>query len=288
MQASWKAGALAIGLSLGAEAPAAAQTAHVSAPPPVSFELRAQGEALESGGDLLGAAAGFEAALDGAPRDGHLHWRIARDLLRHAERNASLDDDEREGLYERARDWAHAGREVAPDCAECCLYEFASTARLATVRGVARAVGAVREAGQLLEQCLANPPSWVDATGSEEAALYYGASVYYRMLPDSAWLSWATGERSDAGRATELARRALAIERGRARYQLELAAALLCDGARRDDAAALAEGRRWLENTAHGEGVDADLARQLQGADPREGCRLDHDVAAPQAVAQSR
>lgn len=276
MQAGRFAAAVAIGIALSDAPAASAQTVIANVPAP-SHELRAQGETREAEGDLLGAAALFEAALLSTPEDPQLHWRIARDLLHHAERNPQLDPGELISLYERARDWAHAGRVLAHDCSECCLYEFAGTARLASVRGVARAVGIVREAGRLLEQCLADPPRWSDAGGSEEAALYYGASVYYRSMPDTRWMSWATGQRSDATRAVGLARRAVAIEGERARYRLELGAALLCDGARREDRAAVAEGRRWLDETAGGSGIDAERARRLREAAPEQACRLSHD-----------
>ena len=276
MQVGRFAAAIAIGIALSDAPAASAQTVVANVPAP-SYDLRTQSESLEAEGDLLGAATLLEAALLSTPRDSQLHWRIARNLLRHAERNPQLAPDERISLYQRARDWAHAGRVVAQDCAECCLYEFAGTARLAGVHSLAMAVGNVREAGRLLEQCLADPPRWVDASGSEEAALYYGASVYYRLMPDTSWMAWATGQRRDATRAVGLARRAVEIEGERARYRLELGAALLCDGAGRADATALAEGRRWLDETARGSGVDAEHARQLREAAPDRACELSHD-----------
>ena len=282
MQAIQQVRALAIGLCLCGSAPAGAQTV-MAAVPATGHELRVESETLEIEGDMLGAAALLEAALATSPGDPQLHWRIARDLLRHAERNPKLETEARAALYEQARGWAQSGRRLAPDCAECCLYEFAGTARLASVHGLTRAVGSVREAGRLLAECLANPPRWSDASGSEEAALYYGASVYFRLMPDSEWMSWATGQRSDATRAVEFARRAVAIEGERTRYRLELAAALLCDGARRTDAASLAEGRRWLEGAAKGPGVDAERARKLLASEPQRGCELSHDDPEPRS-----
>lgn len=282
MRAIRQAQALAIGLGLWAPLAAGADP-DVAAPPPAHRDLRAQSETLESKGDMLGAAALLESALAASPGDPQLHWRIARDLMRHAERNPDLDNADRAKLYERARGWAQSGRRLAPDCAECCLYEFAGTARLASVHGLTQAVGTVREAGRLLGECLANPPGWSDASGSEAAALYYGASVYYRLMPDSEWMSWATGQRSDAARAVDFARRAVAIEGARARYRLELGAALLCDGARRTDAVRIEEGRRWLAGAADGDGIDAARARKLLADAPRRGCELSHDDPPPRS-----
>lgn len=271
MQAGKLAATLAIGIAL--HGPAAAQTVIANVPGP-GHDLRAQSEALEAKGDLLGAAALFEAALHSTPADPHLHWRIARDLLHHAEQNPQLDADRRDALYERARDFARAGRALAPDCAECCLYEFASTASLARMRGVVRAATTVRQAGRLLEQCLANPPRWSDASGSEEASLYYGASVFFRRMPDSEWMAFATGQRSDPARSVSLARRAVALEGERVRYRLELGAALLCDGSRRGDAAALAEGSQWVAQAAAGSGRDALRARELAAEPAERACEL--------------
>jgi tetratricopeptide (TPR) repeat protein len=274
MQAGRQARALAIGLSLCGPAPATAQTVMATAP---QLELRAESETLETEGDLLGAAALLETALGSAPADAQLHWRIARDLMRHAEQTSALDDAGRAALYDRARTWAKEGRALAPDCAECCLYEFAGTAGLASVRSLPGAVVDVREAGQLLDQCLANPPHHRDASGSEEAALYYGASLYYRLMPDWEVLGWATGQRSDASRAVEFARRAVAIDGEDTRYRLELGAALLCDGSRRHDDAAVEEGQRWLDAAGAGTGSDAARARTLRAEPAKRGCELSHD-----------
>jgi hypothetical protein len=267
---------LAIGLGLLGSTPGAGQTVSASVPGSGS-DLRARSEALESEGDLLGAAALLEAALAAAPGDAQLHWRIARDLLRHAERHPQLEAEARLALYERAHAFARDGRALAPDCAECCLYEFASVGRLASERGITRAVGSVREAGRLVGECLANPPRHRDASGSEEAALYFGASVFYRSLPDSDWFRWATGQSGDSLRAVELARRAVGLEVERARYRLELGAALLCDGARSEDAARVAEGWRWVESVSAGTGEDAMRARSLRASAPSGGCALSHD-----------
>jgi hypothetical protein len=274
--------AIGVGLGLGLALPAGAQTVFASTPP-LAVELRAQHEKLEREGDQLGAADVLELALAERPGDATLHWRIARHLVRHAEAHPELPAAERGDIYQRAREWARAGRALAPDCAECCLYEFAGTARLATAGALTEAVGTVREAGRLLSECLANPPSWRDASGSEEAALYYGASVYYRLMPDSEVMRWATGQRSDAARAVEFARRAVELESERPRYRLELGAALLCDGARRTDRAAIAEGRRWLAEAASGDGSDALRARTLLADPPRRGCDLSHDPEAPRS-----
>lgn len=276
MRTGTLAAAFAIGVALTGPGAARAQTVVANVPAP-GHELRAQSEALEAAGDWLAAAARQEAALERVPADAHLHWRIARNLLRHAERSPELASDERAVLYERAREWAHSGRELDASCAECCLYEFAGTASLARMRGVVRAATTVREAGRLLEQCLANPPRWIDADGSEEASLYYGASVFFRRMPDSEWMAWATGQRNDVARSIALARRAVALEGDRVRYRLELGAALLCDGVRRDDAAALAEGRHWVSSAGAGRGRDARRARELAAEPAERACELSLD-----------
>jgi hypothetical protein len=273
---TFAAGAIAIGVALSAFAPAGAQTVVANVPAP-GLDLRAEADAFEAARNPLGAARALERALEREPNDAQLHWRIARNLIRHAERDPQLDAALRAELYERAKELARAGRELEPSCAECCLYEFAGTASLARLRGVVRAAGTVREAGRLLEQCLADPPEWRDASGSEEASLYYGASVFYRRMPDSEWMAWATGQRSDSARSVDLARRAVALEGNRVRYRLELGAALLCDGARSGDEARIEEGRRWTADAATGRGPDAERARALAVQAPERGCELSLD-----------
>jgi hypothetical protein len=151
---------------------------------------------------------------------------------------AYAEDDERKRstiLY--ARDMARRARVEAPSCAECCLYEFAATAQLATLGSPADSLHNAREAGRILEMCLAEPPPQaVDAAGiAEQAKLYFGASQFYRRLPQSALMNWVFGLSGDSERAVLLARDAVALEPDHPPYRVELAAALLCHADQRGE-----------------------------------------------------
>jgi len=226
-----------------------------------------QSEALEWAGDYLTAAALRERLVERRPDDVHLHWRIARDLLHHAESAATADADELGSLYEQSADWARRGRALAPRCGECCLYEFAATGRLASVRGVAASLGSVRDAGRLLDECLEIPPTWRDERfGEERAHLYYGAAVYYRLLPDALWMRLVAGVRGNAEAAVGFARRAARLSPGHLAYRVELGAALLCAHERGGDAMLRAEALLALRSAD-----EAPRARRLLEA-PERAC----------------
>jgi tetratricopeptide (TPR) repeat protein len=268
------AGALAHEAGIPPELPAlpavaAAPLPRVSSVPETGAALRTRSRALEAEGDFRAAAALRLRLLARDPEDVDGLWRVARDLV--LDGNAlALDRPDAAGrAFEAARDLARRGRAADPDCGECCLYEFAATARLAAVRGLARSLVTVRAAGATLEQCLAQPPTWDDPVfGSEAAHLYYGAAVFFRMLPHAAWSRWL-GIEGDAVRAVEMARRAAELAPDRADYRAELGAALLCEASRTGDERSRAEGDSVLRTLR--EGAAAARARALLAA-PEEAC----------------
>jgi len=240
---------------------AALQPPRTVAPPP-SDAARArilwdESQRLENMDDFLGAAELRARVAELRPQDAHVRWRIARDLLHGVSSIPASDREGRLQTFETARDWAREGTERDAHCGECCLYEFASTAQLATAAGLPRSVGHVREAGETLDRCLAMPPTWSEPRwGHERGHLYYGAAAFYRMLPDGAWARWVLGLRGDPERAVEMARRATLVSPEESAFRAELGAALLCHASRSGDPAAGAEGRRLL--TA----VDSDVAAE--------------------------
>lgn len=214
--------------------------------PEARSDLWRRSEALEAAGDYRGAATLRMRILARDPDDTHVLWRVARDLLHEGTERMAAEPDAAARSFDAARVFARRGRESDPSCGECCLYEFASTARLASVRGVARSLVTVRAAGGVLEQCLEMPPTWSDALfGAEAAHLYYGAAVYFRVLPSTRVFAWL-GIAGDAERAVGFARRAAAVSPHRADYRVELGAALLCQARRAGDPAARAEGEALL------------------------------------------
>jgi hypothetical protein len=163
----------------------------------------------------------------------------------------SLPEDDvaaRLPVFEEARAVSTRAFELDPRCPECCFYRFASISRVATTRGALRSMGLVREAGRQLTTCLAMPPpTWSDADWNhEQANLYYGAAVYYRMLPDNWWAQNLLGLRGDRREAARWARRAVEVSPDRLDYRVELGIALVCVGEAFGDGAARREGLEWL------------------------------------------
>ncbi len=187
--------------------------------------------------------------LSREPEQVHTAWRLARDLMAIGEGLPETAKNERLQVFEEAQRVSRQARRTDPSCPECCFYDFASTSRLATTSGVYQSVGRVREAGAILHQCLEMPaPAWSDASWNHERAnLYYGAAVYFRMLPDTWWANQMFGMRGDRQRAAFFARRAVEIVSSRVDYRVELGVALVCLGESEDDAAARAEGLLWLQ-----------------------------------------
>ena len=228
---------------------------------------------LENADDFLGAAELREQVAELRPDDPHVRWRIARDLL-HGVKTIPRSDA-RVDAFRSARDWARAGSELDASCGECCLYEFAAVAQLATEEGLARSVGHVREAGLLLERCLETPPTWSEPRwGAERGQLYYGAAAFFRMLPEGSWARWVLGMRGDPERAVDLARRATLVSPDQPSYHVELGAALLCHAARSGDRMAGAEGRRVLMSIEAAQSGSEALRLRAAGllAEPDHAC----------------
>jgi tetratricopeptide (TPR) repeat protein len=230
-------------------------------------------------GDYEAAAALRKTLVAELPDDVHLHWRIARDSIRAAERIPPGEADRRKALYQEALEWAEQGRALDPDCGECCLYEFAARARLLAPSGrLPPSPERLRGVAATLEACFERPPTWRDGPDESELGnLYYGAATFYRRLPRSRWFAWIAGVRGDRERAVALGRRALSLAPERIDFQVELGASLLCLATERGDAKAQAEGIGWLERAVAlperwpGDATDRERARGML-EDPTRAC----------------
>lgn len=217
---------------------------------PTLSHLWARTVAAERIRDVERAAELKRRVLELVPEDVHTRWRLARDLLNLGEAMPPDQHQERLGIYREARALASQAAADDPDCVECCFYDFAATSRIATLKGALRSISLVKASGQLLERCLAMEPSvWSDTDWNHERAnLYYGAAVYYRMVPDTWWMERLLGFRGDKRTAVRLARQAYAVTPGRIDYRVELGVALICLGNTTDEDEARAEGMALLGN----------------------------------------
>ncbi|MCP3984551.1 MAG: hypothetical protein GY723_09175 [bacterium] len=184
--------------------------------------------------------------LDG---DVHTRWRLARDLILIGEAIPMAQEQRRRELFTEARTLASSAARDDPDCVECCFYHFAAISRIATVNGVFRSLGLVKESGEELERCLAMEPSaWSDTDWNQERGnLYYGAAIYYRMVPDTWWIEGLLGFRGDKVAAARFARQAFELTPNRVDYRVELGISLVCLGNAQDEEQTRTEGLALLE-----------------------------------------
>jgi len=281
----------------GARTPGPGQPAEgAAAPPPVTSrppaswtparssarqvrELWARGQALERDNELLAAIEAYRPiAREHHPDRAHPYWRIARNYWRYAEALPRDAEERRLEYFEKASTWAQRGLDVDPQCGECCLYEFSSESRIATLRGMTSLVPKLDTLDRLLQRCMELPIDHADNEWNvEQANLYYAASSFYRLVPDSFWMEMVSGARGDRERAVELMRRANAIVDDRVDYHVGLGAALLCLAEERDRPELRREGMQVLAEVDElptrlpTDALDRRLAKGLQ-ANPDEAC----------------
>ena len=201
----------------------------------------AEGHELELAGEFAASSDVYESLVEKLPDEPHLYWRIARNHYRMAKQLALDAREERKREFTMTRDWAVRGIGADSECAECYLYKFIGSSRLATNEGLLASARGVKEMAATLDRAFKLGPTHVDnAWNSELANLYYAAGVFYRSVPDSRVMAWTLGVRGDRKRAIAYLRRANELVGLRIDYHIELGAALLCQ-AHEDD---LPESRR--------------------------------------------
>jgi tetratricopeptide (TPR) repeat protein len=194
-------------------------------------------------------------ALD--PRSDTVRWMRARASYLEGEALPTEDVPGRTARFAEAEGFADQAVELAPDHGEGWLWRAVARGRLITTQGLlARTFGALARSrgpawvAQCFERAIVLRPAWHHFNHFAEGDARYGAAQLYRMLPEGAWAQRAIGVRGDLDRAIELAHGALALQPNRIEYAKELGVDLLCRGARRANAADVAEGRRVLQRAA--------------------------------------
>jgi hypothetical protein len=240
--------------------------------------------ARENDHDYAAAARIFEALTAHAPDEPHTYWRIARDYVLLAELMPPSASDERARYGTLAMAWADRGLDIDPNCGECCLYKYAGMGRVAVSKGILSSMSWLGQIRETLDQCLAMPPTFVhEPWNPERGNLYYAASTFYRVLPDSRMLELSAGVRGNAELALEFSRRAVALAGDRVDYNVGLGAALLCAATRQEQATLLEEGRSVLRHVPAlvermpTDSLDRRAARRLLESPPEAACGYSRD-----------
>jgi hypothetical protein len=202
---------------------------------------------LERELDYAGAARLLEALIERAPEEPHTYWRTARAYSWLGELTPPADTSARARYGTLAMAWADRGLQVDPRCGECCFYKYAGMGRVATANGILSSMKWLGEIAETLDRCLTTPPTFAEEPWNPERGnLYYAASAFYRLLPDSRMLEVSIGVRGDPDRSLELARRASALVPQRVDYTVGLGAALLCAGDAEERDELIVEGKTVL------------------------------------------
>jgi tetratricopeptide (TPR) repeat protein len=210
-------------------------------------ELWVTGMRLEQSEELVASAEYYERIVKLRPEAAFTYWRIARNYWRQGESLPFDAKDERIAYFAAARDWAQRGIDADSGCGECMLWKFVAMGRLATTKGLLSAVRTVSEMGSLLDRGIALEPDYADSPDNTALGnLYYSGAVFYRVVPDSLWVSWIIGVRGDKEKSLDYIRKAVAISDRRVDYRVELGAVLLCLGVEKENPGRLVEGTEVL------------------------------------------
>ncbi len=241
--------------ALWSEAAALEGQGHESADPEASW-LR-----------YLEAAATFEVVAHTPPGRSDAYWRSARLFWLVGEERELGEKSDRIAYFERSEALAAQGLELDPDCAECMLWKFIATGRLATTRGIWTAMRQVPEMADLLERGIELEPAHRDdEDNSTLGNLHYSSAIFYRVLPDWLIAKLLLGVRGDKERALSHSREAVALHPSRLDYQIEVGTQLMCLGSSRGDETLLAEGYATLRRAVTREANTRDDHREIIAA----------------------
>lgn len=242
-----------------------------------------EGLRLEREEQLLESSRRWVALSEALRQSAFLHWRIARNYWRHAERLPVDDKAGRLEYFGKADDWAGQALVIDSQCGECVLWKLAAMGRVATTSGVVQSASMARPISEMIERGIALRPSHTDGDRNNTLAnLYYAGSAFYRIVPDWFFVEWMIGVRGDKYRALDYIQKALALTSDRVDYLVELGAVLLCIGDQEHDAARLVEGRdamrRAMKSPDFQSTDELDLEHaQILLAQPERACGYSRD-----------
>lgn len=208
-----------------------------------------EGEALGDEGDLPGVLRVLEAYVAKNPNDPEALWRLSRALYEHGEVLAqSVPDKERLAIYERAQKLAKRVQELDPENGQGYLWEGVAMGRIATSKGILSQLRTADDMEKLWLTALTKKTSYRMKSGisSFPGDAWNALGQFYRLCPDWKAMEWISGTRGDIDKSVSYFRLMVADDPNRLEGLKELGVALLCKGYKQDDAAAMAEGRDWL------------------------------------------
>jgi tetratricopeptide (TPR) repeat protein len=205
--------------------------------------------------DYDGSIAACEAALKANPNDIEAMWRQARSIYGKGEvlANNGASAEVRIAMYSKVVALGDRVLAIDPNNGLGLHWKGAGMGRTATAKGVLQSLFMADDIENLWLKAIKDDVRYRAATDTSSfpADTYYALGQFYRLCPDSSIVKFLAGTKGDIDQSIQWHRKAAADSPQRIEVLKELGVSLLCKAERDDDAAAAAEGRKWL-TTAQG------------------------------------
>lgn len=217
-------------------------------------------------------------------------WLEARVHFLEAETLPATEKSKRLAAYQTARARAEQAIRVNPKSAEAHLWLAIAEGRIATSQGNFRAaIDSIMDSGgpaliaNSFERAIALQAKYVHFGYSAHGDALNGAAQFYRLMPESFFVSSLLGVAGNLDRSVELAQQAFDLQPDRIEYAKELGVSLLCRSAKNHSAPDLEKAKQALHAalmlTAYTklEIIDQQQIRRLLQIEPNRACAYSRD-----------
>jgi len=233
----------------------AALAAFVVAAPAMAAELHpdvAEAEAAFVANNLDASDAALKRRLATDPNDVEALWRQARNLYQRGEilAQAGGSDAQRLKMYQDAEVIAKRIQKIDPDHPQGWFWQGTALGRIATANGIMSSLFMADDIeGLWLKASRMKGYEYRSSNDSSSfpGDVYFALGQFYRLCPDWMIVKMLTGTKGDIDQSISWLRKGVKFSPTRPEMAKELGVSLLCKAANEDDAAALAEGKKWLQ-----------------------------------------
>jgi tetratricopeptide (TPR) repeat protein len=216
--------------------------------------LVAEAEQAWSDDEMDRSIALLDQRLAEDPDDIEAAWRKARSLYSKGERMAEAGAPvaQRIAMYEEMERTVAGPLAKNPNHGALLHWKGTAMGRKATAKGV---LSSLFMADDIEGAWLAASKSdyryrSADDTSSMPGDVYFALGQFYRLCPDWTLVKMLVGTKGDIDESIEWLRKGVKFSPTRPEMAKELGVSLLCKAEKQDDAAALAEGKKWLNKAA--------------------------------------
>ncbi len=227
-------------------------------PPAAAAELHAdvvEAEAAFVANDLDASDAALKRRLAENPDDVEALWRMARNLYQRGELLAQqgASPEQRMKLYREAETQAKRIETLDPAHPQGWFWHGTALGRIATAQGIMSSLFMADDIERLwLKSSKMKGYEYRSSNDSSSfpGDVYFALGQFYRLCPDWTLVKMLVGTKGDIDESIEWLRKGVKFSPTRPEMAKELGVSLLCKAEKQDDAAALAEGKKWLNKAA--------------------------------------